>query len=42
MRAVQEMGAWLVRFQRKTKILRGLLCEESMALESQSYRISCD
>lgn len=32
LRAVQKVEAWLVKFQRRTEMLLGLLCEESVVL----------
>lgn len=38
----QPVKAWLVKFQREAKILRGRLCGESMVLVSWSLSIGCD
>lgn len=35
------MEAWLVKFPRDSKTLRGHLCEESVVLVSWGWRVSC-
>ena len=40
LRAMQMVGAWLMKFQKKAKTLLGLLCEESVVsgqLELKSW-----